>query len=81
METDVSKVKKYKEDLKRSEQYEKEYSLPDGSMINLGKEDFVVNRNDRIAQMNFKRVEHAQFDEVKELDSSERKGGFGSTGK
>ena len=50
-------------------------------LINLGKEDFVVNRNDRIAQMNFKRVEHAQFDEVKELDSSERKGGFGSTGK
>ncbi len=32
----------YKEDLKRSEQYEKEYSLPDGSTINLGKERFMV---------------------------------------
>lgn len=50
-------------------------------LINLGKEDFVINRNDRIAQMNFKRVEHAQFNEVKELDISKRKGGFGSTGK
>lgn len=50
-------------------------------LINLSKEDFIVNRNDRIAQMNFKRVEHAQFDEVKELAISERKGGFGSTGK
>lgn len=32
----------YNEDLKRSEQYEKEYSLPDGSTINLGKERFAV---------------------------------------
>ena len=46
-----------------------------------GKEDFVINRNDRIAQMNIKKVEKAQFKEMKELGSSERKGGFGSTGK
>ncbi|MFX0037417.1 MAG: hypothetical protein ACFE9I_17480 [Candidatus Hermodarchaeota archaeon] len=32
----------YKEDLKRSEQYEKEYSLPDGSTISLNKERFIV---------------------------------------
>ncbi len=32
----------YKEDLKRSEQYEKEYSLPDGSTISLNKERFMV---------------------------------------
>jgi dUTP pyrophosphatase len=50
-------------------------------LINLGKEDFVINRNDRIAQMNIKKIEKADFKEVKELDSSERKGGFGSTGK
>jgi len=32
----------YKEDVKRSEQYEKEYSLPDGSTISLNKERFIV---------------------------------------
>ncbi|MFW9829297.1 MAG: actin, cytoplasmic 2 [Candidatus Thorarchaeota archaeon] len=32
----------YNEDLKRSEQYKKEYSLPDGSRISLDKERFVV---------------------------------------
>ena len=32
----------YKEDLKRAEQYEKEYSLPDGSTISLSKERFAV---------------------------------------
>lgn len=32
----------YKEDLKRSEQYKKEYSLPDGSKISLSKERFIV---------------------------------------
>ncbi len=50
-------------------------------LINLGSEDFIVNRNDRIAQMNIKKIERAEFKEVKELSSSERKGGFGSTGK
>ncbi|MFW9969613.1 MAG: actin family protein [Candidatus Odinarchaeota archaeon] len=32
----------YNEDLKRSEQYEKDYSLPDGSTITLDKERFIV---------------------------------------
>ncbi len=32
----------YKEDLKRSEQYKKQYSLPDGSTITLSKERFIV---------------------------------------
>ncbi|MBD3211681.1 MAG: hypothetical protein GF311_03660 [Candidatus Lokiarchaeota archaeon] len=32
----------YKEDLKRKEQYKKEYSLPDGSTITLSKERFMV---------------------------------------
>jgi dUTP pyrophosphatase len=50
-------------------------------LINYGDKDFVVNRNDRVAQMNIKKVERAEFEEVKELGVSERKGGFGSTGK
>jgi dUTP pyrophosphatase len=50
-------------------------------MINLGSEDFVIKRNDRVAQMNIKKVERAEFEEVPKLSSSERKGGFGSTGK
>ncbi|MHA2390458.1 MAG: hypothetical protein ACXAEX_00675 [Promethearchaeota archaeon] len=32
----------YKEDLQRSEQYNKEYSLPDGSTISLNKERFII---------------------------------------
>jgi dUTP pyrophosphatase len=50
-------------------------------LINLGKEDFVINRGDRIAQMNFKKVEKVEFEEVTGLKDSKRKGGFGSTGK
>lgn len=50
-------------------------------LINLGQEDFAVNRNDRIAQMNFKKIEIADLKETDELNSSDRKGGFGSTGK
>jgi dUTP pyrophosphatase len=51
-------------------------------LINLGKEDFVVNRNDRIAQMNIKKIEQAQFVESEELsDTGRGKGAFGSTGR
>jgi len=50
-------------------------------LMNLGKEDFIINRGDRIAQMNFKKVEIVEFEEVKDLNDSKRKGGFGSTGK
>jgi dUTP pyrophosphatase len=50
-------------------------------LINLGKEDFAINRGDRIAQMNFKKIEKAEFEEAAELKDSKRKGGFGSTGK
>lgn len=50
-------------------------------LINLGKEDFTISRGDRIAQMNFKKVEKAEFEEASELNDSKRKGGFGSTGK
>jgi dUTP pyrophosphatase len=50
-------------------------------LINHGKKLFVINRNDRIAQMVISKVEHADILEVKELDETTRgSGGFGSTG-
>lgn len=50
-------------------------------LINLGKEDFKVEKNTKVAQMIFNKVEHATLEEVKELDSTSRgEGGFGSTG-
>lgn len=46
------------------------------------KEDFEVNRGDRIAQLVIQRVERAAFRAVEELPDSERGlGGFGHTGR
>ncbi len=48
--------------------------------INLGQEPVVIRRGQRIAQMVVQRVVRAQWQEVKELPSSERQGGgFGHT--
>ena len=50
-------------------------------LINHGKEDFVVTRGMRIAQMIISRYEQAEIIEVNNLDETLRgKGGFGSTG-
>ncbi|MEO1241346.1 MAG: dUTP diphosphatase [Pseudomonadota bacterium] len=50
-------------------------------LINHGAEDFTINRGDRIGQMVIAPVFQARFDEVEELDDTERgAGGFGSTG-
>lgn len=50
-------------------------------LINHGAEDFVINRGERIGQMVFAPVFQARFEEVDELDETERgTGGFGSTG-
>ena len=51
-------------------------------LVNLDpSEAFQVRRGDRIAQLVVQRVEHASFEPVDELPSSERGGaGFGSTG-
>lgn len=50
-------------------------------LINLGKEDFIIKRGDRIAQMVFAPVVRAQFERTIELNDSNRgSGGFGSTG-
>ena len=50
-------------------------------LINLGKEKFVIENNDRIAQMVVCPVIQVNLEEVKELSNTERgSGGFGSTG-
>jgi dUTP pyrophosphatase len=50
-------------------------------LTNFGKEDFVVNRGDRIAQLVITKVEKANIVEVQELNSTKRnEGGFGHTG-
>lgn len=51
-------------------------------LINLGEDDFVVRRGDRIAQMVVASVEAAQFRLEETLDETERGAkGFGSTGR
>ena len=50
-------------------------------LFNTGKEDFVIERGDRIAQMMFVPVFAATLIESESLDETERgAGGFGSTG-
>lgn len=50
-------------------------------LFNTGKEDFIIERGDRIAQMMFVPVFTANLIESAELDETERgAGGFGSTG-
>lgn len=50
-------------------------------LINLGAEPFAIQRGDRVAQLVLAPVVQAAWDEVAELDTTERgEGGFGSTG-
>jgi len=50
-------------------------------LINLGEEDFVIRRGDRIAQLVIAPVARATWREVDSLDATTRgAGGFGSTG-
>ena len=50
-------------------------------LVNLGAEDFVIERGERIAQLILAKHEVIEWDEVSELADSERgAGGFGSTG-
>ncbi len=58
--------------------YRGEIKVP---LINLGTDDFVIQRGDRIAQMVFAKVEVVTLDEVNTLDDTARgSGGFGSSG-
>jgi dUTP pyrophosphatase len=51
-------------------------------LINLGNEDFVIRRGDRIAQLVVAPVVRVQWEEVEELTESLRgSNGFGSTGR
>lgn len=50
-------------------------------LINLSKEEFKINRGDRIAQLVIQAVCQPQIHEVESLDNTQRgEGGFGSTG-
>ena len=50
-------------------------------VTNLGKEDFVIKRGHRLAQMVIREVTRAEFLEMEELGETERAhGGFGHTG-
>lgn len=51
-------------------------------LINLSKEEHVIQTGDRIAQMIVQRVDQVQWQTVEVLETSERnQGGFGHTGK
>ena len=50
-------------------------------LMNHGKEDLIVRRGDRIAQMIINKIEHVAIEEVPELPATDRgEGGFGHTG-
>ena len=50
-------------------------------LVNHGVDDFAIARGDRVAQLVLAPVVQAQWDEVDDLDQTERgEGGFGSTG-
>ena len=58
--------------------YRGEIKVP---LINLGREDFIINRGERIAQMIIAKFERVDFVLVDAVPSSERnEGGFGHTG-
>ena len=51
-------------------------------MINLGKEDYKIEKGQKIAQVLFQKVEQPEIEEVQELEDTNRGAkGFGSTGK
>jgi dUTP pyrophosphatase len=50
-------------------------------LVNLSKEDFVINNGERIAQLVIAQYERAEWDLVEQLSETDRgEGGFGSTG-
>ncbi|MCK5122699.1 MAG: dUTP diphosphatase [Candidatus Pacebacteria bacterium] len=51
-------------------------------LINLGDEDYLVEKNTKIAQILIQKIERVEIEEVEDLNKTEREdGGFGSTGK
>ena len=50
-------------------------------LINLGKEDFIINKGDRVAQFVLIKYDTIQFEKVDEVEETKRgEGGFGHTG-
>lgn len=50
-------------------------------LINLGKENFIINNGDRIAQLILTSYERIEFELIDDLDNTDRgSGGFGHTG-
>ena len=50
-------------------------------LLNLGKENYVVHRGDRIAQMVISRYESVEWEEGELSNSARGAGGFGSSGR
>jgi dUTP pyrophosphatase len=51
-------------------------------MINVGSEDFIIKRGERIAQMVINKIEQIEWEVADKLEESDRgQGGFGHTGK
>ena len=50
-------------------------------LINLSNEPYTVEDGERVAQLLVSKYEPIQWEEVDALDETDRKGGFGSTGK
>jgi len=51
-------------------------------LINLGSENYLIEKNTKIAQILIQKAEYAEIEEVENLEETERgDGGFGSTGK
>ena len=50
-------------------------------LFNFGDKEYTVQPSERIAQAVVAKFETVEWQEVEELDKTERKGGFGSTGK
>ncbi|MBZ5591691.1 MAG: dUTP diphosphatase [Acidobacteriia bacterium] len=50
-------------------------------LLNSGKEDYVIHRGDRIAQMIIARYEAVEWEEGELADSTRGPGGFGSSGR
>ncbi|MBF0192987.1 MAG: dUTP diphosphatase [Magnetococcales bacterium] len=49
-------------------------------LINHGLEPFVIKRGERVAQLLLAKVNQCQWNVVSDLNQTQRKGGFGSTG-
>lgn len=58
--------------------YRDEYKV---ILINTGSEDFKIEKGMKIAQLIFEKIGRAKIKEVLSLSKSDRKGGFGHTGR